>query len=68
MLEKEHINTIKDDKWISERIKSIETRNLLTDEYHKGGITEKNEFVLLTNILIYGWPGKNTREYKILRV
>lgn len=52
------------DKWIQERIKSIETRNLLTDEYHKGGITEKKEFAKLTDILTYGWSGKTTREYK----
>ncbi|MBP5345224.1 MAG: hypothetical protein J6Y99_03320 [Bacteroidales bacterium] len=52
------------DKWINERMRSIEMRKELTDEWHRSGIHEQRDFAILTNILTKAWSGMTTGEYK----
>ena len=52
------------DKWINERMRSIEMRKELTDEWHRAGITEQKDFAILTNVLTKAWSGMTTGEYK----
>ena len=52
------------DKWINERMCSIEMRKELTDEWHRAGITEQKDFAILTNVLTQAWSGMTTGEYK----
>lgn len=52
------------DKWINERMRSIEMRKELTDEWQRAGITEHKDFAILTNVLTKAWSGMTTGEYK----
>ena len=52
------------DKWINERMRSIEMRKELTDEWHRAGITEQKDFAILTNVLTQAWSGMTAGEYK----
>lgn len=52
------------DNWINQRLKSIEVRKGLTDEWQRGGITESKLFAALTNIMTREWSGKSVKEYK----
>ena len=52
------------ENWINQRIKTIEVRKELTDEWEKRGITEKLDFAILTNEITKTWSGKTTKEYK----
>ena len=52
------------DKWINERMRSIEMCKELTDEWHRAGITEQKDFAILTNVLTQAWSGMTTGEYK----
>ena len=52
------------DKWINERMRSIEMRKELTDEWHRAGIHEQKDFAILTNVLTKAWSGMTTGEYK----
>ena len=52
------------DKWINERMRSIEMRKELTDEWHRAGIHEQRDFAILTNVLTQAWSGMTTGEYK----
>ncbi len=52
------------DGWINQRLKSIEIRKELTDEWQRTGITDNKEFAILTNILTKTWSGKSVKEYK----
>ena len=52
------------DKWINERMRSIEMRKELTDEWHRAGVTEQKDFAILTNVLTQAWSGMTTGEYK----
>lgn len=56
-----------DDKWINQRIKTIEIRKGLTDEWKRGGITENDDFALLTDLMSKTWSGLTTKEYKQLK-
>lgn len=53
--------------WINQRLKSIEIRKELTDEWKNKGIKEGLEFATLTNIITKTWSDKTTKEYKILK-
>ena len=55
------------DAWINQRLKSIEVRKLLTDEWKRGGITEHNLYAILTNTITREWSGLTTKEYKKLK-
>lgn len=50
--------------WINQRIKTIEIRKGLTDEWKRGGMEEDRDYAILTDILSQAWSGMNTREYK----
>lgn len=52
------------DKWINARMRSIEMRKELTDEWQRAGVHEQKDFTILTNILTKAWSGMTTREYK----
>ena len=52
------------DDWINQRLKSIEIRKELTDEWQRTGITDNKDFAVLTNILTKTWSGKTVKEYK----
>lgn len=51
------------EEWINQRIRSIETRKMLTDEWKRGGVRE-GQYASLTDILTREWSGLTTREYK----
>jgi hypothetical protein len=53
--------------WINQRLKSIEIRKELTDEWRARGLKEGQEFATLTDIITKAWAGKTTKEYKILK-
>ncbi len=53
--------------WINQRLKSIEIRKELTDEWKKRGLKEGMQFATLTDIITNAWSGKNTKEYKTLK-
>jgi hypothetical protein len=55
------------ENWINQRLKSIEIRKELTDEWKKIGIKEGKEFAILTDIITKAWSEKTTKEYKILK-
>ena len=52
------------DNWINQRLKSIEIRKELTDEWKKHGIEEGPQFAILTDIIYKAWAGKSAKEYK----
>ena len=52
------------DKWIANRVKSIDARNELTNEWKRSGMTEGRDFAILTDLITKTWSGKTTREYK----
>ena len=52
------------DNWINQRIKSIEVRKSLTDEWKRCGVEEGIQFATLTDIITKTWSGKTTKEYK----
>ena len=53
--------------WINQRIKTIEIRKGLTDEWKRGGMDEKMDYAILTDIISKTWSGLTTREYKELK-
>lgn len=52
------------DHWINQRLKSIEIRKALTDEWKRLGLEEGIEFATLTDIIYKTWAGKTAKEYK----
>ena len=52
------------DKWIANRVKSIDARNELTNEWKRSGMTEGRDFAILTDLITKTWSGKTTKEYK----
>ncbi|MEW6610103.1 MAG: Bro-N domain-containing protein [Patescibacteria group bacterium] len=52
------------DDWINQRLKSIEVRKALTDEWEKRGVKQGDEFAILTDDITLAWAGMSTREYK----
>lgn len=55
------------ENWINQRLKSIEIRKELTDEWKSRGLNEGTHFATLTDIITRALAGKTTREYKILK-
>ncbi len=51
-------------EWINQRLKSIEVRKDLTDEWEDKGINEAKDFAILTNIITKAWSGHSVKEYK----
>jgi hypothetical protein len=52
------------DAWINQRIKSIEVRKELTDEWKRTGVKEGLEYASLTDIITREWSGFTTKQYK----
>lgn len=52
------------DKWIANRVKSIDARNELTNEWKRSGMQEGRDFAILTDLITKAWSGKTTKEYK----
>jgi len=52
------------ENWINQRIKSIEVRKALTDEWDKSGVQKGEEYAVLTDLMSKTWSGMTTREYK----
>jgi len=55
------------ESWINQRLKSIEIRKELTDEWKNRGVNEGVQFATLTDIITKTWAGKTTKEYKDLK-
>jgi BRO family, N-terminal domain len=55
------------ENWINQRLKSIEIRKELTDEWKNRGLKEGQQFATLTDIISKTWSGKTTKEYKVLK-
>ncbi|MDZ4809262.1 MAG: Bro-N domain-containing protein [Bacteroidota bacterium] len=55
------------ENWINQRLKSIEIRKELTDEWENRGIKKGQEFATLTDIITKAWAAKTTKEYKTLK-
>ncbi|MEE3485887.1 MAG: BRO family protein [Bacteroidales bacterium] len=52
------------DKWINSRIKGIEVRKELTDEWDRAGVKQGQQYASLTDIITREWSGMTTRQYK----
>ncbi|MCF7859828.1 MAG: hypothetical protein K9N07_10990 [Candidatus Cloacimonetes bacterium] len=50
--------------WINQRLKTIEVRKQLTDEWNRVGIEKQEDFAILTNEITKAWTGKTVKEYK----
>ena len=55
-------------EWVNQRLKSIEVRKDLTDEWEERGIQKGRDFAILTDEITRAWSGFNTREYKQAKV
>lgn len=55
------------ENWINQRLKSIEIRKALTDEWKSRGLKEGVQFATLTDIISKAWSDKTTKEYKVLK-
>jgi hypothetical protein len=51
-------------EWINQRLKSIEVRKELTDEWENRGVKKGQEFATLTDIITQAWSGKSVKQYK----
>lgn len=63
----QYLNLGYSENWINQRLKSIEIRKELTDEWKRLGLREGEQFATLTDIITKNWSGKNTKEYKTLK-
>jgi hypothetical protein len=52
------------ESWINQRLKSIEVRKELTDEWERRGVKKGQEFAVLTDIITKTWSGMTTKQYK----
>jgi hypothetical protein len=55
------------ENWINQRIKSIEVRKGLTDEWDKSGVNEGKEYAELTDLMSRIWSGFSIKQYKQLK-
>ena len=63
----QYLNLGYSENWINQRLKSIEIRKELTDEWKKRGLKEGSQFATLTDIITKAWSDKTTKEYKIFK-
>jgi hypothetical protein len=63
----QYLNLGYSENWINQRLKSIEIRKELTDEWKRIGLKQGQQFATLTDIITKSWSGKNTKEYKALK-
>ena len=55
------------EKWIKQRMNSIDARNELTAEWHRAGVESSKDFAALTNVLTKAWSGLTVGQYKGLK-
>ena len=55
------------ENWINQRVKTIEVRKALTEEWKRAGLKEGRDFAILTDLITKTWSGKTTKEYKELK-
>jgi DNA-damage-inducible protein D len=60
-------NKGRSEKWILQRMTGQETRNKLTDYWKESGVTEKDEFAFLTNIIHQEWTGLTVKKHKEIK-
>ena len=60
----DYLNLGYSENWINQRLKSIEVRKELTDEWKRLGLKEGQQFATLTDIITKGWSEKSTKDYK----
>ena len=60
-------NKGRSEKWIQQRMTGQETRNKLTDYWKDSGVTEKDEFAILTNIIHQEWTGLTIKKHKEIK-
>ena len=60
-------NKGRSEKWIQQRMTGQETRNKLTDYWKESGVTEKDEFAFLTNIIHQEWTGLTVKKHKEIK-
>jgi hypothetical protein len=63
----QYMNLGYSENWINQRLKSIEIRKELTDEWKRLGLKEGQQFANLTDIITKTWSGKTTKEYKTFK-
>ena len=63
----QYLNLGYSENWINQRLKSIEVRKELTNEWKKRGLKEGVHFATLTDLVTKAWSDKTTKEYKILK-
>ena len=63
----QYLNLGYSQSWINQRLKSIEIRKELTDEWRRLGLKEGQQFASLTDIITKSWSDKTTKEYKALK-
>ena len=63
----QYLNLGYSQNWINQRLKSIEIRKELTDEWRRLGLKEGQQFASLTDIITKSWSEKTTKEYKALK-
>jgi hypothetical protein len=63
----QYLNLGYSESWINQRLKSIEIRKELTDEWKRLGLKEGQQFASLTDIITKTWSGQTTKEYKTLK-
>jgi hypothetical protein len=63
----QYMNLGYSENWINQRLKSIEVRKELTEEWKSRGLQEGVQFATLTDIITKAWSGKTTKEYKTLK-
>src|SRR3989344_5050818 len=54
-------------EWVNQRLKTIEVRKELTDEWNRAGMDKESDFAILTNEITKAWSGKPVAEYKQLK-
>ncbi|WP_396167911.1 Bro-N domain-containing protein [Flavobacterium sp.] len=63
----QYLNLGYSENWINQRLKTVEIRKELTDEWKRLGLKEGQQFASLTDIITKTWSGKTTKEYKTLK-
>ncbi len=63
----QYMNLGYSENWINQRLKSIEIRKELTDEWKRLGVKEGQQYAILTDIITKTWSGNTTKEYKVLK-
>jgi len=63
----QYMNLGYSENWVNQRLKSIEIRKELTDEWKKRGLKEGVQFATLTDIITKAWSDRTTKEYNVLK-